>query len=128
MRKTSQAELSGRRAYGRGAHEVTATLVDVFRGFASAHCSTSLCRGSAERERESLDARTKKLDFELAIGDGLRLPDQLVHPLFGRRAVALFVNVDAVRRARRLPVDQHAEFHGHARRRWAHDEMNIAGV
>jgi hypothetical protein len=55
--------------------------------------------GSAERERESLHARIEKLDFELSIGDGLRLSDQLVHPLFGNCAVALFVNVNSVSRA-----------------------------
>ena len=52
--------------------------------------------GSAERERESLHARTQKLDFELAIGDRVLLPDQLVHPLFGHRAVARFIDVNAV--------------------------------
>lgn len=31
--------------------------------------------GSAERERERLHAGTEELDFELAIGNGVRLPD-----------------------------------------------------
>src|SRR5215208_6648913 len=87
-----------------------------------------LCNGSAERERESLHARTKKLDFELAICDRLLLPDQLVHPLFGHRAVARFIDVNAVSSARRLSIDQHAEFHGRSRRRRPHDEMKVAGV
>lgn len=44
--------------------------------------------GSAECERESLHARTKKLDFELAVCDGVRLPDELIEALFGHCAVA----------------------------------------
>ena len=63
----------------------------------------------AECECEGLHARIEKLDFELAIGDGLRLPDQLVQPLFGHHAVALLVDVNSVSRARRLPIDQHAK-------------------
>ena len=77
---------------------------------------------------KSLHARIEKLDFELAIGDGLRLPDQLVQPLLGHRAVALLVDVDAVSRARRLSIDQHAKSHGRSRRCRTHDEMKIAGV
>ena len=84
--------------------------------------------GSAERERKSLHARTEKLDLELSIGDGLRLPDQLVQTLFGHCAVALLVNVNSVRRAWRLSIDQHAKSHGRSWRRRAHDEMKIAGV
>jgi hypothetical protein len=38
-------------------------------------CAVARVELSAERERESLHARTKKLDFEPAVGDGLRLPD-----------------------------------------------------
>ena len=68
------------------------------------HSSFSLCccGSSAEGERKSLHARIEKLDLELSIGDGLRLSDQLIQPLFGHRAVALLVDVDAVSRARRL--------------------------
>src|SRR5260370_15445137 len=71
-----------------------------------------LCRGSAERERESLHARIEKLDLELPISNGLRLPDQLIEPLFGSRAVALLVNVTAMSRARRLSIEEHAKAHG----------------
>src|SRR5262245_10707967 len=83
---------------------------------------------SAERERESLHARTEKFDFELSIGDGLRLPDQLVQPLFGHCAVALLVDVNSVRRAGRLSIDQYAKSHGRPWRCRAHDEMQIARV
>jgi hypothetical protein len=37
--------------------------------------------GSAERKRKDFHVQIKKLDLELAIGDGLRLPDKLVQPL-----------------------------------------------
>ena len=59
---------------------------------------------------------------------GFGLSDQLVQTLFGHRAVALLVDVDAVSRARRLSIDQHAKSHGRSWRRRAHDEMKIAGV
>jgi hypothetical protein len=48
--------------------------------------------GSAKRESKSLHARTEKLDLELPIGDGPRLSDQLVQPLFGHCAVALLID------------------------------------
>jgi hypothetical protein len=68
--------------------------------------------GSSEREAKSLHARTKKLDFKLVIGNWSGLPDQLVQSLLGNRTVALFVNVNSVRRAWRLSIDQHAKFYG----------------
>src|SRR5919112_962983 len=47
------------------------------------------CRGSAEGEAKSLHPRIEKLDLEVSVADGPRLPDQLVQPLFANRAVAL---------------------------------------
>ena len=44
------------------------------------------------------------------------------------RAVALVVDVNAVRGARRLSIDEHAKSHGRSPRRRSHDEMKIAGV
>src|SRR6185295_13954866 len=88
----------------------------------------SLCGGSAEREHKSLHARIEKLDLELSIGDGLRLSDQLIQPLFGKRSVALGVHVSSVSSARRLSVDQHAKSHGSSSHCRSHDEMKIAGV
>ena len=70
--------------------------------------------GSAEREREGLHARIEKLDLEQSIGDGPGLPDQLIQPLLGNRAVALLVDVDAVSSTWRLSIDQHAKPHGGA--------------
>src|SRR5918998_1805598 len=87
-----------------------------------------LCRGSAERERISLHPRIEKLDLEVSISDGLRLSDQLIHPLFTDRAVALVVNVDPVSSARRPSIDEHAKSHGGSSRCRSHDEMKIAGV
>ena len=81
-----------------------------------------------ERERKSLHARIEKLDLELAINDRLWLADQLIEPLFANRAVALGVNVNSVRRARRLSIDEHAKAHGSSSRCRSHDEMKIAGV
>jgi len=72
----------------------------------------------SERERKSLHARTEKLDLELSIGDGFRLPDQLVETLFGTVPFPLLVNVDSVSRAWRLSIDQHAKSHGRSWRRW----------
>ena len=56
------------------------------------------------------------------------MPDQLIQPLFGNRAVALVVDVDSVRSARRLSIDEHAKSHGGSSRCRSHDEMKIAGV
>src|SRR5262249_19530634 len=84
--------------------------------------------GSAERECKNLHARTEKLDLELTIGDGFWLSDQLVHTLFGHYAAALFVDVNPVSRAWRLPIDPYAKSHGRSWRCRAHDEMKIAGV
>src|ERR1700694_5816464 len=84
--------------------------------------------GSAERERKRLHARIEELDLELSVSDGVRLPDQLIQPLLGNRAVALVVDVASVSSARRLSVDEHAKSHGSSSRRRCHDEMKIAGV
>ena len=46
-----------------------------------------------------------KFSLELPIGDRILLPDQLVHALPGRRALALLVDVGSVSRARRLSID-----------------------
>src|SRR5574341_717674 len=88
----------------------------------------SLCRGSAERKRKSLHPRIEKLDLELSIHDGFRLPDELVQPWFGNRAVALVVHVNSMSSSRRLPIHQHAKWHGRSWHCRSHDKMKIAGV
>jgi hypothetical protein len=87
-----------------------------------------LRRGSAERERKHLHARIEKHDLELPIGDGLRLPDQLIEPLCRHRAIAVVVDIQSVRRAGRLAIEEHAKAHGSAPRGQPHDEMQITGV
>jgi hypothetical protein len=64
---------------------------------------------SAEGEDEGLHARVEELDVELPVGDGTALTDQLVEPLLVERAVALLVDVDAMCRAGRSPIDEHSE-------------------
>ena len=77
--------------------------------------------GSAECEHISLHARVEKLDLELSIGDGLRLPDQLIESLFRNPAVAPVVYVNPVCGAGRLSVDDHAKPDGCSPRRRPHD-------
>ena len=83
---------------------------------------------SAERERERLHARIEELDLEQPVSDGVRLPDQLIQPLPGNRAVALVVDVGSMSSARRLSIDEDAKSDGRSSRRRCHDEMKIAGV
>src|SRR5215475_14137648 len=83
---------------------------------------------STEREGKSFHAWSEKLDFELSIRDGLRLSDQLIETLFGHCAVALLVEISAVRRTRRPSINADAVSHGRSRRGRAHHEMKIAGV
>ena len=64
---------------------------------------------SAKREAVACSARRRELDLEPSLGDGQRLTNQLVQPLFGERAIALYVNVEAVRSAWRIAIDQHAK-------------------
>jgi hypothetical protein len=67
-------------------------------------------------------------DLEGTVGDGAGLADELVQPLSGHRSVALVVNIGPVGRARRLPVEEHAEPHGRARYCRPHDHVEVAGV
>src|ERR1700691_2972235 len=81
---------------------------------------------SAEGERKGLRTRIKKLDLEPLVRNRLRLSDQLIQPLLDHRALALIINVNAVRSEGRLSVDEHAKSHGGSSDRWSHDEMKIA--
>jgi hypothetical protein len=82
--------------------------------------------GSAERECKGLHVRIEKLDLELSVGDGLRLPDQLVQALLRNYAVALLVDIASVGGTWRLSIDQHAKSHRGSWRFRTHDEMEIA--
>src|SRR5580692_9454877 len=81
-----------------------------------------------EGEGVGLDTGVEECDLEGVPGDESRLADELVKPLFDGGAVALAVKVGPVARARRLPVQEHAESHRGSRHCWPHDEVEIAGV
>jgi hypothetical protein len=70
---------------------------------------------SPECEHEGLDPRIEKLDLELSVLDRLRLPDQLIYPLFGDRAITLVINIDSVSGRRQLSVNEYAKPHGRSR-------------
>lgn len=57
-----------------------------------------------EGEGVGLDTRVEECYLAGVPGDGSRLADELVEPLFDGGAVALAVKVGPVGRARRLPV------------------------
>jgi hypothetical protein len=78
---------------------------------------------SPEGKIEDLGPWTGKLDLEPSILDGFRLSDQLIQTRFDHRADAFFVDVDTVRRAWGLSIDQHAKLQGRSRRCRAHDEI-----
>ena len=61
--------------------------------------------GSPEGEHESLDTRIQELDLELTLVDRLRLSYQLIQPLICGGAVALSVDVETVRNARRFAIE-----------------------
>ena len=81
-----------------------------------------------EGEGVGLDTEVEECDLEGMPGDGSRLADELVKPLFDGGAVALAVKVGPVGRARRLPVQEHPESHRGSRSCWPHDEVEIAGM
>src|SRR3954469_25880718 len=82
----------------------------------------------AERERIGLNTGIQKLDLEMSIRDAARLPDQLIQARSGGAAVALGVNVNPVRRARRLAVDADTKSHRGSRCRRTHHDVQVAGV
>jgi hypothetical protein len=83
---------------------------------------------STEGERKRLHPGIQKLDLELSIGDGLRLSNQLVQPLFGNRAFASLIDVKPASRNCWLPVYEHTKPHGRSSLGRPHDEMKVAGV
>ena len=56
------------------------------------------------------------------------LANQLIEPLLRDRSVALLVDVEAVRVARRLSVDEHPKRHRGPSLPRAQDEVDVAGV
>src|SRR5262245_12481691 len=84
--------------------------------------------GSAKRECKGLHAGIEELDFELPIGDGHGLADELIESLLGNCADALVVDVDPMSRTRQLPIHEYAKPHRGAWLCRSHNEMQIAGV
>jgi hypothetical protein len=60
---------------------------------------------SPEREDISLYAGVEEFDLKHSIGNGLRLPDELVEPQFRGRAIALLVDVGPVSVPRRATIE-----------------------
>jgi hypothetical protein len=98
--RTNHAELGRGKGHGRSPEKAAALMIDVFGYFDLIHgvspCCDDCIMDKPNVNEKALQAQVEKLDFELSIGDGLRLCDQLVHPLCGNRSVALFVNVNSV--------------------------------
>jgi hypothetical protein len=66
---------------------------------------------SAESEVKNIHSRIRKHNGDLPVGDWVRLPYQLKHPLFGYYTVALLIDVDPVGNARSLSVNAYPESH-----------------
>ena len=64
---------------------------------------------SAEREHISFCAGIEKFDLEQTIRNGLRLPNELIEPLFHDGAIALLVDVGAMGLPRRTSIEENAE-------------------
>jgi hypothetical protein len=82
-------------------------------------------RGSPEREVKDGSPGLEKLNLKLSIDDRSGLPDQLVHPRFGKDAIALFVAIRAVRAARAPSVDEDAKSQQTAARWWANQHQTF---
>src|SRR5262245_30689660 len=91
-------------------------------------CRMRMARSLPEGEGVELDARIEKFDLDLAVGDGPDLPDQLMEARLGDRAVAGLVDVEPVRGARRLPVEEHAKSDRRGARRRLHHQMHVPRV
>src|SRR5260370_30143533 len=83
---------------------------------------------SAEREAESFDASVQKLDLKPAVGDRLRLPDQLIGPLVLDSALSLPVDVGAMSCSGRPAVEQDTKSRSVSLRRRSHDQVQVASV
>src|SRR5262252_7254077 len=62
---------------------------------------------SSECKHVSLDAWVEEFDLERPILNGLRLPNELVKPLFRDHAVPLLVDLGAVSVPRRASIEEH---------------------
>src|SRR6185503_5475655 len=74
----------------------------------SAHLRPVTSIGLAERERVGLGVGREERDLQGPVAHRFALADELVHAALTERAVPGCVDVAAVMRARRLPVEQDA--------------------
>ncbi len=78
-------------------------------------CRASAYPRSTEGEAKRLRAWIEKVDGEISIANGFGLPYQLIHPLLRHRAVALLIDVSAMRGAGYVSIDQNAKPHALSR-------------
>src|SRR5918994_6877055 len=90
--------------------------------------SEARCRGSTKREAEELHAWLEELDLEGALADRSRLADELVGPLLGDTAIALGIDVGAVRAGCRLAIETHPEWDRGAARGRPHHQVHITSL
>src|SRR4029079_15481239 len=83
-------------------------------------------RGLTEREDIGLDAGLGEHDLEGAVFDRPGLAEQLGEALGRYGAAAVLVDVEPVRAAGRLSVDEHPERNGRAAFTRPEDEVNVA--
>src|ERR1700730_2126410 len=83
---------------------------------------------SSAREHVRLDPGVEELDLEQPIADLRGLADQLIHPLVVGNAVAVLVDIDALRAPRWLAVDADAESHRRLRGWRPQHEMKVTGM
>src|SRR5207245_6585372 len=81
---------------------------------------------SSERGHVQFRAGLQKLDLEHSIANRPWLANELVETMLVHRAVALVVDIGAMRVARRLTIEQNAEAHCRPARDRPHDQMQIA--
>ena len=72
-----------------------------------------------------LGAGFQEFDLELSIADGLRLSDQLIHPLLRQGAVTALVHIGAVGGAGRAPIDEHTKRHRCSSLCRSHHEVRV---
>jgi sulfur carrier protein ThiS len=67
------------------------------------------CAAAVPAERVGLNAGLEEHDLKGVLTDETTLADQLIQPLFNEHAIALAVDVRALRRARHEPVEEYVE-------------------
>jgi hypothetical protein len=73
-------------------------------------------------------ASIEELDLDVPVGNGAPLADELVQPRLNDSPIAIVINVEPMRIARRLAVDSYAEPSRRPSGRWPQHQVHIAGV